>query len=459
MGTSTPTSRTGPVRQLKKSELTPAELKYGVAPVPDPSITYQPAVVMIGGGPDAIRARSSNGLTWTIDASAPHANEIAEGKIIFVTDLAVGRVLDVRRSDRDLLVTLGPALITDIIKDCNINPGPIPLDFDEAVPIDIPDSPGRVVPRNTADATPASDDGIVRVSFQQPATPPLGPGQDVSNLVNFKLVPSVRGKTGFGAKGVSDGGGLKMTLEALIHFNAPKLTPVLTIADGGVTEATLALSGAAGLTLKFEAGTDVGMRANVNGRVQAVPDFVFRLTGGTALTVHQQVIVKTALGVRNSTLGATADYGFDGAFKIGFRDKGFNLSAPVGFHAKYNLLNSLQGINIGPVGLDVIHEMKVMYGPAAGGFAAGPYFGFNSALGLFKGSDLGMIQCKEATFHLGMSGGIGYTIPKPVADVINAIFGALHINYKLETFAGIEAKPMSLLTRTDTLPGCKAGKE
>jgi len=42
---------------LKKSELTPAEIKYGVAPVPDPSITYQPAVVVIGGGADAIRAQ------------------------------------------------------------------------------------------------------------------------------------------------------------------------------------------------------------------------------------------------------------------------------------------------------------------------------------------------------------------------------------------------------------------
>ena len=100
-----------------------------------------------------------------------------------------------------------------------------------------------------------------------------------------------------------------------------------------------------------------------------------------------------------------------------------------------------------------------MYGLGALGFATGPYFGFNSALGLFKGSSLGMIQCKEATFHLGMSGGIGYIIPKLVADVVNALFGALHIKYKVDNFGGIESKPMGLLTQTTTLPGCKAGKE
>jgi hypothetical protein len=434
-------------------------LKYGVAPVPDPSITYQPAVVMVGGGPNAIRARSANGLTWTIDAGAARAKEIAEGKVIFVTDLAFGRVVDVRTSGSDLLVTLGPVLITDLIKECHINPGTLPIDFDEAIPIDIADPPGRAVPKQSADAGPASEDGrIAWVSYQEPQAAPASPARDVSNLVNFTLVPSVN-RAGFGAKGVSDGGGLKMTLEALVHFNAPKLSPVLTIENGGVTEATLGLSGAAGLTLKFEAGTDVGMSANVHGRVQAVPDFVVHLTGGTALTVRQQVIVDTSLGVRNSTLSATADYTFDGEFKIGFRDKSFGLYAPVGFHAKYSPLSSLQGISIAPAGLNIIHEMKVMYGPGAGGFSAGPYFGFNSALGLFKGSDLGMIQCKEATFHLGMSGGIGYIIPKPVADVINAIFGALHIKYKIDSFGGIEAKPMSLLTNTGTLPGCKAGKE
>jgi hypothetical protein len=48
-----PPSRSAQVHQLKKSELSIAEQKYGVAPIPDKSITYQPDVIVVGGGADA----------------------------------------------------------------------------------------------------------------------------------------------------------------------------------------------------------------------------------------------------------------------------------------------------------------------------------------------------------------------------------------------------------------------
>jgi len=58
-----------------------------------------------------------------------------------------------------------------------------------------------------------------------------------------------------------------------------------------------------------------------------------------------------------------------------------------------------------------------------------------------------------------MSGGIGYIIPKLVADVVNALFGVLHIKYKIDNFGGIESKPLELLSKTTTLPGCTAGQQ
>jgi hypothetical protein len=53
-------------------------------------------VIVVGGGADAIRAQSSNGFIWTIDGHAPHAADLAPGKIFFLTNRAVGRVLDIR---------------------------------------------------------------------------------------------------------------------------------------------------------------------------------------------------------------------------------------------------------------------------------------------------------------------------------------------------------------------------
>ncbi|MEJ1963460.1 MAG: hypothetical protein WDO56_18645 [Gammaproteobacteria bacterium] len=103
-----PPVRTGSPHQLKKSEMSVAEQKYGIAPIPDASVTYQPDVIVVGGGADSVRSQNPNGFIWTIDASAAHANELVPGKVFFLTNRAVGRVLDVRRSGGTLVVTIGP---------------------------------------------------------------------------------------------------------------------------------------------------------------------------------------------------------------------------------------------------------------------------------------------------------------------------------------------------------------
>ena len=463
------TSRSGPARQLTKGEMTVAEQKYGIAPVLDPSVTYQPNVVVVGGGADAVRSLSSTGLTWAIDAHAAHADELAAGKVIFLTNRAVGRVLDVRNDGGTLAVTLGPVAITELIRDCDIRIDAMPIDFGEAIEYAAADLPGRVLATapSTAEVRPRSgnDAHVTRVALTtQPGAAPGAQSTavpDVSNLVNFKVVPTA-GAGGVGLRATSNGGGLTVSLEALVHINKPTLTPVLKIVDGDLREATLTLTGAAGLTLKFDAGTDVGLKANVNGRLQASPDFSLPIGGGPvplALTIRQQLLISTALGVRNSTLSATGDYTFGGAFRIGYDGHEWALAGPGGFTAKQTVMQTANGISMAASGLNLTHQMKVVFGVGAFGLATGPYFNFNSAVGLFKGSDLGMVQCKEATLVVGMSGGIGYLIPRPVTDAINFILGSLHIRYRVESEGGVSSKPTNIINSTSTLPGCHAGKE
>ncbi len=90
--------------------------------------------------------------------------------------------------------------------------------------------------------------------------------------------------------------------------------------------------------------------------------------------VRQRFEIKTGLGVRNSTLSATGDYGFNGSFKVGYFGKKRDVLGPIGFTAKQSMLQTSNGISIGAAGLNMGHEMKVIAGIGAGGFAAGPYF-------------------------------------------------------------------------------------
>jgi hypothetical protein len=54
------------------------------------------------------------------------------GKVFFMTGRAVGRVLDVRKAGADLIVTVGPVTLTEIIRKAHIHIADMPIDFGEA---------------------------------------------------------------------------------------------------------------------------------------------------------------------------------------------------------------------------------------------------------------------------------------------------------------------------------------
>jgi len=68
--------------QIGRLRLSDNELRYGVAPTRNSEVVYQDDVIIVGHGADDVRSVSADGLTWTIDASAAHAEELQPGKIM-----------------------------------------------------------------------------------------------------------------------------------------------------------------------------------------------------------------------------------------------------------------------------------------------------------------------------------------------------------------------------------------
>ena len=458
-----PPASSGPVRQLTQADLSAAEQKYGIAPIPDASVTYQPNVVVVGGGAGAIRAQSANGIIWTIDANAPQADELAPGKIFFMTSRAVGRVLDVRKDGDDIVVVTGPVELTDIVKEADIHIANLPIDFGEALAYETPELPSYT------DMTVAT---LPERSFMPAAFLPVSQSDapaaaaatpDVSNLINFKTSPFASA-SGLGMRVSSDGGGLKVNAQAAVHLQRPTLDVVLKITPlGGVTQASVELRGAAGLTIQFEAGTDVGRRANVHGILEPNVDFSIPVGGIGPLpftvTIRQRFVIQTAFGVRNSTISATGDYTFDGGFKVGYFNGNWDVAGPVGFKARQSMLQTAGGISIAATGINLTHQLRMIVGIGAGGFAVGPYASFTSAVGLFKGSDIGIVACKEATLVVSLRGGVGYSVPKAITSFINSALSALNIRYSIRGEGGVEpSKYLTIINSTGTLKGCQAGK-
>ena len=451
-------------RQIKRSEMSIAEQKYGIAPVPDPHIEYQPDVILVGGGAESVRSQDGNGFIWTIDANAAHANELAPGKVIFLTNRAVGRVLAIRKDGDDLIVVLGPVNLVEVVRKADIHIADIPIDFDEAIPYTLSDPPAPIVslaqfkpPAPTAVPAMFSPPTDISPGAQTPAAPPT---PDVSNLVNFKTVPFAN-KYGIGMSAKTNAGGLIVETDVGLHLSAPKVTVDIHITPGGgVENATINLSGAAGLTWNFKAGTDVGLRANVSGILTPNTDFSVPVGGAgglpIAITVRQRFEIKTALGVRNSTLTANGDYTFKGSFKIGYAGGQWTVGAPAEFHQKANVAETARGVSLGASGINLGHSVKVIAGIGVAGFAAGPYFTFFSAVGLERSSDVGMLACTYAPIKLDMNGGVGYVIPQSVTNAINFILRKLNIKYQIKGEGGLEpSKVLTLVNTGDRTGGCQ----
>jgi hypothetical protein len=455
-----PSRPTSGAHLVKRSELSANEIKYGLAPTRSAEVTYRSNVVIVDGGADIIRGLSSDGLVWTIDATAHGAADVAVGKIIFVTGRAVGKVLGVRREGTVMTVVIGPALINEIFEDAHFTVEQ-DVDFSEAIPHSAPDYPGQSLPLAPPRSAAFDTSGRPHLVLASDSGAPVPPAPAPQPLIlKFNTYPVV-GSDGVGMRVSSKVPHLTLAAQVTIHMNHPHLYFDILIKHGEIQTVQLVLGGAAGLTWRFEAGTDTGMSANVHERLTPDSDFTIPISGigaPLAITVRQTLIVESALGVENTTLTAIGDYTFAGSFRVGYRNKAFEIAAPAGFHTKTDMADSLNGLSLGVAGLNLSHQMRVIVGVGAFGFAAGPYFSFSSGMGALKSSAIGGIPCNAATVTIGLTAGVGYLIPRSVADAINFFLRALNVG-EIASEGGLEPKGMNVVNQTTYHPRSNACRQ
>lgn len=468
--TSAPHVFNGTARQLRKSEMSEAEIKYGIAPVPSSAVTYQPDVIIVGGGPDVIRSQSGSGFIWTIDASAPHADELQEGKVFFLTNRAVGRVLALRRTGDALVVAVGPVDLTEIVSEAHIHIPETPIDLNEAIPYTLSEVPGQQI--HVADNTYASGGAVMPAIYRpQPTTfgspsnaylLPVGEQANVSGQVKFKVTPAADG-SGVGMQAVSDGGGLTLSASVLVHITKPTIKLDLDI-EHGLKTAVLELGGAAGLTWKFAAGSKDQVGALVNAHDLLIPDtdFVMNLLKDAATAAlpvsasfRQRMSVKTGLGVRNSTLSATGDYSFKGNFRVGYEKGMWTAGGPSGFIPSRTLVETTEGGSAAMTAVNLGHELTLIAGVGVAAFTAGPYVKFNSAIGVERMTDIGMLPCNAAILKVDVGGGAGYSMPLSITQAINYILKLFGSKKQIAGYGGVSIiDPTTLINTTGNRGGC-----
>jgi len=407
-----------PQQSVTPVTLDPAALHYGAAVSPKPGVTLQPDVVLVQGGGAAVRAVTDGGLTWTLDPAAAGVGKLAVGRVMFVTGRGAGRVINVRHSGDGTVVTIAPAGITDIIRDGAFT-GDTPISLEDPLTYSAGDafwSAGG----STRDAGLPGN----RFAAGRPTTLPVPTrGGSGSVTAGGFAVTAHCCKSGAELGFTYDGGDIRLAGSFALQMAQPHATFDLRISGGTVTRAKLELGGAVGIKVDI-AGAARAFHT-VDKLIPIPMDFNVPIANvlGVPLSadVNQVFAVHTFFSSKDGNIKATGDWNINSALGFTYEDGAFKASAPTSITKKIAVLDTISGIATGVTGIALDYQTRVTVGIGAFGFTAGLYFTFAIHLYLVRGSALGspIAVCNMADLSLWTSYGVGYSIPKPVADLVN----------------------------------------
>ncbi len=502
----------GPVivgHPVKVSDLTETEQKYGMAPQRGGGAVYQNQVVLMEHGDKAVKAWSPNGIEWTLDGTDSRVAGLQEGQILFATSRCVGRVLKLTRTGNDVSVILGPVQLTDLIKQGNFGYDE-PLDLNTLAAVQTPNFPGAfgsplfdqmktaqggspasgagpsapgsefvptkvryyvVTPRGEwrpvrttygfggphvllADDRGARPPSIIRTTFQPPQLP------DVFFNDELKAAPCWQDCGGLGLRMTATRGGVTVAISVVFYLRQPQLRFAAGI-DNGSISGWVSLSGAGGFDVTVDGISDQGFSANINQTGEIPVDLVLPMPiGGVPLEAHfhQNVSLATGFSARAAVLKAKASFDVTGNLTVQYKNRQF-IVPPLQATLKNSLSGDVNGVSMGIDSLVFSIDQRLLVGVGVAGFAAGPYVGLTSGITALKQASEAMVDCRMGTFLMSINGGIGYSIPKIVATVVNFFLGLVKAR-PIEPSGSIVrlVNPKKILDlRSDMPPNC-AGK-
>lgn len=507
----------GAYQPVPPGKLTLAERTYGLAPKDDPSVTYQPDVVIVGGGASSVVSQSNSGVSVVLKAGAPGLSDVKPGKVVFVTGRIVGRVIGTKKTSAGVEVFMTPVQLTDVVRDAKINIAKVPVDLATASVIQgsgpDPNTPGladklKAIPDGAVEVpgtrsskpgtyepakpTAAGSASVAPAFFVPPAAdppipvPPVPPipippipkpeelipaaaerareaiplakatVQDIAQG-NYRVTPILSG--GVGLRLLYDRQGFRIGATLQLKLAAPTVDVAIDISGGVLSYAALRLNGAAGLRMSFEAGAGPAFVNVHTDRPVEIPFDISIPLGGPlpfVLDWRQKFILKTGFSARNSTLLVTADYSIAGGIGFAYRKgTGFKVETPGKVTAVTNAAENMQGISVGINSLVLSYQAKLIVGLGAFGFSTGLSAAFNTTWSMLKSTDISVppLPCRQVNLIMQGSVGIGWSIPKVVAAVVNYFLGLFGSKATLPSSGGFYFPEQNIITpRSDFTP-------
>jgi hypothetical protein len=460
---------------IDPQKLTASERKYGIAPKRDPRVTYQDGVILMEHGDEAIREAKTDGMTFSFDAKAEHVGELAEGKIVFATGRVVGRIGQLTRDGDTVTVKLAPITLTDVIKK-----GTFLMDSSfsakDLMFYTAPDFPNTI--DNTANKQ-ASDLEISEPRFLltampqgmsplasglgkdqsviAPPQPPTLPAPDLSLSAGLKVRPAVGSDGGIGISFDYAKTGVIFNAYGQLVLPSPRVRFLLDIDSSGIKTFGIEISGSIGLRISVAAWSNVDRYINVDTTTVTPLDITLpcplagvplALNFSTSFTLH------TKFAAKSSYLTSQGSWNLDGTLFVGKKGGEDSSTIPAAKNTS-SLAANVSGVSVGINTIGGGVKIKPMIGLGGFGFMTGVFVGVTFTAEVGKQASEAARDCHVANGSATIDSGVGYKVPKAVAQLINGVL-SLFTKYRMDQEGTlIQGWGGPLFDRYDNIPeGC-----
>lgn len=421
-------SKAAPGGTLTPVRWTGNQARYGGNITHVAGLTYQPDVVVIQNGADAVRSVSADGLAWTMDRSAPGVGDLRVGEIMLATALGAGRILAMSPAGDLVQVVLGPVALTDVIRDGH---------FASTVPI--PLTGGLYYAQTAASATSVGVPGpttssthaqrfvqLAAITSNAPTLPPPSTSPPQSQQGAFTIFP-ICCDGGLGVHVGYDNGIGRLSATVQLQVSTPTVSFDISIGAGHLLKASIALHGAAGLSYHLQ-GATTNAGGNVkSGSIWVPGSLTIPLGGPFSLSLSQAFRLTMQLGGAGA-IKADGDYKLTGDLGFGFSGATPQANAVVVADAA-SLVRNVAAPSIGISTIAMGWSLRATVGIGTPGLSFGIWYALQPGLAMAVDNTPMSLSFGCATAGINIAGqyGVGYHIPEFLASGISAVlslFGA-----------------------------------
>jgi hypothetical protein len=457
-----------------------ATATYGYGPVANPAVTYQPNVIIVSGGPKAIKSGSADGLTFVIDGQAPHAKELTPGKILLATSRAAGRIMSTAPVGNDIAVTLGPTQMGDILRNATLK-GTLKLNPSAFLYQTYPQLPGMYynyhapdeqLPPPTADQPPqppqemtveqtaegllihllpirmAQADSILPDTRRPTGDLPLATRTAPKiSYGNWEFEPSYRRDTPAKGSTVRDRigmniaynlgsqamagaeAGAKIGIDIGLWAEDMQIEWFNEFTDGVSDKQgmTMVIYGLRGLDVDIQTGIERAVGDNKKVRVEVPIEWIVPvpppMSDGVPLVMQVELkfLVEMGLGGNNATLTGSGKYEINGPLGI----KSGKLATP-SIKETAPIISSVKGVSLGASAVVFAAEFRYLLGLGPPSLFMGPYVKLTTAYSITKGADIAAMMlplCRATTFKVDGGYGMGFALRPKESEMLKALLG------------------------------------